>query len=78
MSNDWRLKIVEDFARRNGVEIITEDDWKRYRIRIRMRRTGGTCCVERLISYDAAQTLLPSLLLKDMYQELSRETEAGA
>ena len=61
------------FAREHDVTILAEEDWRRYQVRVEMRR--GRDVVTRFIDYDCVLTFLPSPMLNGMYTELCRKIE---
>lgn len=69
--SDWRTKAVEDFCRTNNVTVIVEDEWKTREKKVTLRK--GKYAVIRRICYDAIPTLLPTVLLNGMLQEIPAE-----
>lgn len=71
--NDWRTKAVEDFCRTNNVTVIVEDEWKTREKKVTLRK--GKYAVIRRICYDAIPTLLPTMLLNEMLNEVPASKE---
>lgn len=71
MSEDWRAKAVTDFCREHNVTVTVYDEWKTLEIRVILRK--GNYAVVRRICYDAIPTLLPSVLLNEMLNEIPAE-----
>ena len=66
--SDWRTKAVEDFCRKNNVTVIVEDEWKTREKKVALRK--GKYAVIRRICYDAIPSLLPTVLLNEMLNEI--------
>lgn len=73
--SDWRSKAVEDFCRKNSATVIVEDEWKTREKKVTLRK--GKYAVIRRICYDAIPTLLPTVLLNEMLQEIPAEEGEG-
>ena len=73
--NDWREKAVTDFCWEHDVTVIVDDGWKTREKKVTLRK--GKYAVIRHISYDAIPTLLPTVLLNEMLQEIPADKEAG-
>lgn len=71
--NDWRTKAVEDFCRTNNVAVIVEDEWKTREKKVVLRK--GEYTVVRRICYDALPTLLPTVLLNGILNEIPADKE---
>lgn len=72
--SDWRTKAVEDFCRTNNVTVIVYDEWKTREKKVVLRK--GKYTVIRRICYDTIPTLLPTVLLNEMCQEIPADKEA--
>ena len=66
--NDWRAKAVEEFCRTNNVTVIAEDEWKTREKKVTLRK--GNYAVVRRICYDSIPTILPTVLLNEMLNEI--------
>lgn len=69
---DWRITAFQRFCSDNGVEILIDDQWKTQQRRFRMRRPNGRETVERLVSYEALDALLPTVMARGMLNELEK------
>ena len=69
---DWRITAFQHFCSDNGVEILVDDQWKTQQRRFRMRRPNGRETVERLVSYEALDALLPYVMARGMLNELEK------
>ena len=75
MENDWRQKAVEDFCRENDVNVIVFDEWKTREKQFVLQK--GKWKVIRNVCYDSIPTLLPTVLLNEMLQEVPGEEGEG-
>lgn len=71
MSEDWRTKAFTDFCIEHNVTVIIDDEWKTREKRVMLRK--GNYTVVRRICYDSILTILPTVLLNEMLQELQAE-----
>lgn len=71
--SDWRTKAVEDFCLKNNATVIEEDEWKTREKKVTLRK--GKYSVVRRICYDAIPTLLPTVLLNEMLNEIPADKE---
>ena len=69
MSEDWTTKAVTDFCREHNVTVTIYDEWKVREKRVVLRK--GNYAVTRCICYDALPSLLPTILLNEMINEIS-------
>lgn len=71
MSDEWRTKFVTEFCLEHKATIIVEDEWKTREKKVILRK--GKYEVVRRICYDAIPSLLPTVLLNEMLQEIQAE-----
>ena len=71
MSEDWRTKAFTDFCIEHNVTVIIDDEWKTREKRVMLRK--GNYTVVRRICYDSILTILPTVLMNEMLQELQAE-----
>jgi hypothetical protein len=71
MIKDWRTKVVVDFCRKHNVTVTIDDEWKTMEKKVTLRK--GKFAVVRRIYYDAIPTILPTVLLNEMLQEIPEE-----
>lgn len=69
---DWRINAFQRFCNDNGVQILVVDEWQTMQRRFTMRRPNGRQTVERLVSYEALDALLPTVLARGMLNELEK------
>ena len=70
--HDWRVTALQRFCNAHGVEILVDDEWQTKQRRFRMRRPNGRETVDRFVSYEALETLLPTVLARGMLNELEK------
>lgn len=75
MMEDWRTKAITDFCLEHNATVIVDDDWKTMEKKVTLRK--GKFAVVRRICYDAIPTLLPTVLLNGMLQEIPAEEASG-
>ena len=73
--NDWRTKAITDFCQEHHVTVTIDDEWKTREKKVTLRK--GKYAVVRRICYDAIPTLLPTMLLNEMLQEIPADGEVG-
>lgn len=71
MSEDWRTKAVTDFCREHNATVTIDDEWKTREKRVILRK--GNYAVVRRICYDSIPTILPTVLLNEMLNEIPAE-----
>ena len=69
--SDWRTTAVENFCHTNNVTVIVEDEWKTREKKLTLRKDEYS--VVRRICYDSLPTLLPTVLLNEMLNEIPAE-----
>ena len=72
MSEDWKDKVIQDFCKDKGVEILVTDEWKTLQKKIVMRKGKDT--TTRFVDYESLPHFLPSPLLNSMLKELEANT----
>lgn len=73
MSEDWRTNAIMDFCRERNVTVIVEDEWKTREKKVTLRK--GKYAVVRRICYDSIPTILPTVLLNEMFNEIPSDKE---
>ena len=69
---DWRVPAFQRFCNDHDVEILVVDEWQTKKRRFTMRRPKGRETVVRLVSYEALDALLPTVLARGMLNELEK------
>lgn len=75
MSEDWRTKVVTDFCREHNSTVTIDDELKTMEKIVTLRR--GEYAVVRRVRYDSIPTILPSVLLNEMLNEIPADKEVG-
>ena len=71
MREDWKIKAVTDFCREHNTTVTIEDEWKTMEKKVTLRK--GNYAVVRRICYDSIPTILPTVLLNEMLNEIPEQ-----